>query len=211
MAAKVKYTIDLRDVFNRAFSDKGVIFRNKARPLISDMGIKRLYGIEVIDRIVERTEAGKDKNNEKFQAYSDAYKKSLEFKVYGKSSKVNLTLSGEMLTSMAPEEGSGQKVVIEFVDDTNNDKAHGHIHGTKIKKGKNKGETHLPKRDFFGLPKEEEEAILKKVIKESNRLKVIQSLADLAGQSLGFYSLGSNQSTLFESETAVNLEEYEAA
>ena len=56
--------------------------------------------IEIIEQIQDRTSKGKDKNGDDFAAYSKAYTKSFDFKLAGKSKKVNLELSGEMLNAL---------------------------------------------------------------------------------------------------------------
>ena len=55
---------------------------------------------DLIDFIIDRTKEGKGKDGKKFPKYSKAYMESLDFSIAGKSSLVDLTLSGEMLDSM---------------------------------------------------------------------------------------------------------------
>lgn len=157
MASKVKWNINLKSNIKKAFDGKSSEFIARAYQKLNERDVKKVIGERVIERVVERTLDSKDKNNKKFEnfaPYSSSYKKSFEFKVYGKTSKVNLLLTGEMLNGMraTPIDGG---VIIDFYDDQN-DKAHGHIHGIKSKKGK-------VVRDFFGLPQDE----LNKIIKDA--------------------------------------------
>ena len=119
---------------------------------------REAIAIEVIERIVKRTKAGKDKDGEAFAKYSKAYKDSLNFKNAGKSSSVDLTLSGDMLDSISILSNRGGKVVIGFEKDSEeNGKADGNIRGTYGQE-KRVG----PKRDFLGISENELDAILSK-------------------------------------------------
>ncbi len=117
----------------------------------------------MIDEMTRRArEENIDKNGKKFPAYSESYKKSQIFKIYGKSADdVNLTLAGEMLASMNVKLTSGPNFEINFLSQLQNDKAHGHINGIAKKKGK-------VVRDFFGLPEEVQGKLLKDTLKEFN-------------------------------------------
>jgi hypothetical protein len=56
---------------------------------------------EVIDYIIKRTKEGKKIDGKtSFPGYSPAYKKSLDYKIAGKTGTVDLTLSGELLDSI---------------------------------------------------------------------------------------------------------------
>lgn len=102
---------------------------------------------EVIDYIIERTKSGRDKNNEAFPKYSESYKKSLDFKIAGKSNKVDLTLSGDMLASISLLNHKRGEITVGFDrgDKENNDKATGHITGFY---GRSKEQKI---RDFLGI------------------------------------------------------------
>lgn len=102
---------------------------------------------EIIDFIVERTQSGKDKNNQNFPGYSKAYKNSLDFKIAGKTSKVDLTLSGDMLTSIQVLNHKNGELTVGFdrSDSENNAKATGHITGVYGNSNK------VKKRDFLGI------------------------------------------------------------
>lgn len=104
----------------------------------------------VVETILKRTAAGKDVNGSAFKKYSDDYKKSLAFKAFGKTSKVNLELTGQMLGTMELIENTENKIVIGWEDDTEIKKAYNH----------NTGDT-VPKREFFDLTESEIAAIKK--------------------------------------------------
>lgn len=102
--------------------------------------IKEAIGQAIIDLIVSRTESGKDIAGNSFDSYSKEYKNSLAFKAFGKTNKVNLTQSGDMLAFMDIVESKGNTIKIGWADDEENAKAYNH----------NTGDT-VPKRAFFGV------------------------------------------------------------
>ena len=114
-------------------------------------------GLEIVDFIIERSKAGKDKKNNDFASYSKSYMDSFDFKQSGKSkSKVDLTLSGEMLNAITVLESNEGEITIGIPEDDsfNNAKAEGNIKGTyggTPKRGK--------KRDFMGITSKDLAAI----------------------------------------------------
>lgn len=124
-----------------------VLAQQRAARAIAQMDeFTRLFGNAVIEEIRTRTEERSiDKNGRPFPAYSKQYMGSLAFQVYGKSEKVNLHLTGEMLAAMRARR-AGQDLVIDFVGDDNRAKAQGHI------SGKYGNSSKIKKRDFLGLP-----------------------------------------------------------
>lgn len=108
---------------------------------VSDLPeLKRAFGQAVIDHIVERTESGTDRNGNKFQAYAKEYKESDAFKAFGKTNKVNLSLSGDMLSLLDIVEDKGNTLKIGWREDVENAKAYNHNVGDTVKK-----------RPFFGI------------------------------------------------------------
>ena len=77
--------------------------------------------------------------------YSKAYRASDAFKAAGKSSKVNLRLSGDMLGLIEATSETANTVTLSWEDSEEAAKAHGHITGGG----------RLPVRDFFGLNKKD--------------------------------------------------------
>ena len=101
----------------------------------------------VIERIVERTDQGKDKEGKSFTKYSKAYIESLDFKIAGKSKTPNLQLSGDMLAAIKLLKSTRNWIEIGFEKGTEeNGKADGNIRGTY-----GKPSPVGPKRDFLGI------------------------------------------------------------
>lgn len=94
----------------------------------------------VIDHIVDRTQSGKSVSGDGFKPYSKNYKDSAEYKLLKDSSKVNLTLTGNMLSSIEVLGDGPNTVRIGFNDKTETMKAYAHQSGDGP-----------PKREFFGV------------------------------------------------------------
>ncbi len=102
---------------------------------------RQVLAEELIEYIRKRTESGKDKSGDRFAPYSKEYKNSLEFKIAGKTNKVDLKQTGDMLAAIELLNDTRGKLTIGFRNGTlENDKADGHITG-------NIG----VKRDFLGF------------------------------------------------------------
>jgi hypothetical protein len=210
---KVKYEIDLIKVLNRL--DKPSAVKDKLRGLMRSRLFKQKFGERVIDRIAHRTEKKRiDKKNKPFLApYSTMYQQSDEFKIYNKSkSIVNLKLTGEMLASMRLGKAGGTRIRVQMADEDNAAKAHGHINGikrrvnqrakVKTKRGKViRPRTKKIKRDFFGLPKEDEAKILNETIRQFNR-ETIENLIDFERDTLDLSLQFSTIATQTTTETA---------
>ena len=181
---KVQQKINLKEEFGVDVSD---------RPDLAEA-----LGQAIIDKMVTRTKASKgmqfsgngagreiDLSSKK---YSKEYKDSREFKAFGKTNKVNLTLTGDMLGQIDITKLKGNSVTIGWDDPEENGKAHGHS------TGKN-GKAPKMKRPFFGVNKKELKGLkkefksdLNKVLKEeqtkkqkaltSNLLKALGALSD---------------------------------
>jgi hypothetical protein len=134
---------------------------------------REAIAVEIIDKIRDRTKDGKDKRGNAFAPYSKEYKNSQNFSIAGKDSKVNLTLSGDMLDSMEIISNSAGKVVIGYGPDNNEQgKAEGNILGTY-------GQDHkvAPKRDFLGISARELKEITDKYKRNPNRAeKILQDV-----------------------------------
>jgi len=127
--------------------------------------LKQYIGQLIIDKIKSRTEDGVGYNGKPLKKpYSDTYAKSPEFKAFGKSkSKVNMTLSGDMLGLLDIIEDKGNKIRIGWDDGEQNAKAYNH----------NTGDT-VPKRPFFGINNKELYQIIRDVrpeIKKAIKIK----------------------------------------
>lgn len=173
----VKYKINLAKIFDKTYPTREL--RDKLRIYISRPDFKRFFGESVISEIATRTQDKRlDKNNKKLDdtgPYSKQYQNSTDFKAYRKDPrKIDLTLTGEMLTSMESKSSGRVEIVIQFMDEKNASKARGHITGRYGKKGKSEP------RDFFGLPEEE----LTKIMKQSIKVIRSESLEALAETGL---------------------------
>ena len=159
-------------------------------------------GLDVIERIIERTQQGKDKKNKDFSGaaaeYSDSYKGSFDFKLAGKSKsgKVNLTLSSEMLNALTILNHKSGEITIGYTkdDEFNNAKAEGNIKGTYGQKKPIRGK----KRDFLGITGAEKKEITsnyptnKKDKDSSSLLKTLlatEASREIAGQFLDVEAL----------------------
>lgn len=111
----------------------------------------------VIEFIVDRTQRGIDVAGKRFPAYSKAYIDSLDFENAGKSKKVDLTLSGDMLAAIALLENRDGKIVIGYPEGSDEEgRAEGNILGSYG------GEPDEKKaRPFLGIKPDQ----LKKIIK----------------------------------------------
>lgn len=168
--------INLIKVFNRSYGSESPELRSKLRSTLSNRSFRQQFSKSVIDRIVERTHSGIDKNGSQFREYSEAYKSSDVFLIYGKSSTVNLELTGEMLSSLKGVSNM-QSIVIELIGNKNKAKAHGHINGIKSKKyGR-------VKRDFLGLPDEDLDTIMIEAIESFRSEDYAQTVNAFKGQA----------------------------
>lgn len=140
--SEVKLKINLADMFGELVPD--------------DDEFKSRVAQAVIDRITERTQDNMDKRGQSFTPYSDAYAK----KKGVSAGDVDMTDFGDMLANMQETDSTSQTVTIGFPDERENAKAYNHTTGDTV-----------PKRDFFGLPKYELEAIAESFRDELEELK----------------------------------------
>lgn len=137
---------------------------------------REALGLAIIDHILERTEKGKDKNNKDFAGYSKGYVDSFDFKLSGKSKKVNLELSGEMMGAIEVLSQKKGEITIGIpADDSfNNSKAEGNIKGTYGNKKPIPGKA----RDFMGISKSSLKDITKKypTKKKGYNLSLVKTL-----------------------------------
>lgn len=135
---QAKLKVNLRKLFN------GEVPRS--------VPIKEAVGQAIIDKILENTAEGRDKDGNGFVSYSDSYANSPEFVAAGKSKdQVNLRLFGDMLDTMDVIEQTRDTITIGWSDDLQATKAHGHVTGNIRKDGE--------ARDFLGLSDDDYESI----------------------------------------------------
>lgn len=134
-------------------------------------------GREIVKFIRERTEKGLDKDNNRFPGYSTAYKKSLDFKNAGKSSRVNLRLTGDMMSSIKLLEFEKKNQITIGLD--KGDEDNGKMEGNRL--GTYGTDTPKPKkaRDPLGIDPDDLLKILRKFKKQPEALtEVIEETRD---------------------------------
>lgn len=158
---KPSLTINVIELLHASTKNKSAL--KVMTPIVKQESVKREIGQRIIDSILERTLSGNDKNNKVFKnnkgktGYSDSYAKSATFKIYGKrKGHVDLKLTGEMQADIDVRSIAANTVTIGFTNEMQGVKARGHIEGAN----------YLPKRDFWGIPKEDLIKIMNDVVKE---------------------------------------------
>lgn len=140
-AANPRLEVDLKELFGKT---------------VVSSDLRDEIGQAILDEIKNRTGQGRGLDG-KLKKYSKEYIKSLDFKAFGKSpGNVNLTLSGDTLELMDINNTTRSTITIGWDDTELAARAHGHIVGAN----------HLPKRDFFGLPKGAIESIRRRFQKD---------------------------------------------
>ena len=104
--------------------------------------------------IRKRTADGIDKDGKPFVPYSKEYKESPEFAQAGKSGKVDLKLTGEMMTEFGVLQVQNGRFSLGVEDEEQRAKLHGHITGQE-------GSGKLPVRNPLGLSKAELASVLR--------------------------------------------------
>lgn len=135
--------------------------------LKGNRALKLALAESLLDKIVEKTQDNKSLKGTPFKKYSKRYKNSEDFKAFGKTDKVNLTLTGDMLGLLDVSKETDNTVELSWEQDDEAAKAHGHIVGNP--------KTNLPKRDFFGLNNKDIEQVKNKF---SEELASIKNLRD---------------------------------
>lgn len=147
-------TLDVIALLHNINASKAQII--KYTPIIKKREVLQEIGDKMIDRMLKRTLANKDKDGVPFKGYSASYKNSKVFKIYGKSNQVNLKLRGYMHADLGVIRATSNNVTIGFTDWKEAEKAKGHITGAN----------YLPRRDFFGFKKRELKQIVLDTIKD---------------------------------------------
>ena len=122
---------------------------------------RRAIAAEIVDHIKSRTQAGKGKNGVGWtppaNKYSKEYKESLEFKFKADKSKVNLTLTGDMLDSIKILGNKEGEITIGIPkSDADYKKAEGNIRGSY---GKSRGNPSKA-RDFMAIGAKDKKSVL---------------------------------------------------
>jgi hypothetical protein len=142
---------------------------------------KLALGEDIIEYMRKRTESGKNNAGGRFPRYSKEYMQSLDFKIAGKSSSVDLTQTGDMLADISVLDIKDNKLVIGFERGSlSNDKADGHITGWQ---GRSK-----VKRPFLGFVGDEKNKLNSIIKKHEKPVKedsfALKALAWISGKDL---------------------------
>ena len=159
---EISQTLNLDKIFNADLSER--------------TDLKARIAQEAIDIILNRTKSSKDIHGSRFDSYDEDYKESFDFKVAGKSNKVNMELSGGMMADLGVINIEGNEIKIGFRDETEKLKAFNH----------NTGDT-VPKREFFGLNDKEVRKIKSKFKNEVKSIQntVVRNNQNTLGELLG--------------------------
>lgn len=132
----------------------------------------QIIGQEMIDLIISRTtQQNKSVDGQPFKPYKKSYKGSEAFEQYGKTNKVNMTLSGDMLGSLDVLDYGDGFVRIGFDDELESAKAHGHMTGMG-----GKGTI----RRFFGVNKSELQNIVNQYPQKKEKIgDILEALSFL--------------------------------
>lgn len=144
---------------------------------------RKAIATEIIDFIVERTQKGKDKDNNKFKPYSKSYKESLDFKIAGKGKTVDLTLTEEMLNELKLIKTTKGKIEIGF--DGRRNKLNGKVEGNRLGTYGQKKATVKGGRDFLGIHKDDLEDITDKYPVEDKIERIKRLIEVAAAQEAG--------------------------
>ena len=126
---------------------------------------REAIALEVVEFIRERSQKGRDKDNKSFVGYSERYRNSLDFKIAGKSGKVDLTLSGDMLAALDVLKTSSRGLTIGYEA---GDSINGRVEGNRI--GSYGGKPNSKRaRDFLGISKDDLSKILRKYPQDSEQ------------------------------------------
>jgi hypothetical protein len=134
---------------------------------------------EIIEHIKTRSESGKDKNGRAFKRYSKSYKESIDFEIAGKTAKVDLTLSGDMLADLSLLSHKKGSILIGYENGTEeNARADGNITGSYGRKSGNIKKA----RDFLGIQPNKLKGIIKKVPDRVSLLGLIREAIARRGE-----------------------------
>ncbi len=138
---------------------------------------RELLARKVVQKIKDRTREGISASGRPFKSYSKAYTDSFDFKIAGKSSTVDLSLTGDMVADLDVISLTDSHIVVGYeMDYEDIGKVHGNVTGEY-------GNT-IPvtsRRDFIGLPKKWVEILAEETRQE---IPSLQSETDTAVASI---------------------------
>lgn len=127
--------------------------------LSNNESVRDVFFQAALDKMQKRLDSGRGVDG-KLTAYSKTYKDSASFKIFGKSSTVNMQLTGDMLAAINEMDSAPSKLKIGIDDTLEAAKAYGHMTGMK---GHPTLEGITPKREWFGWTDKELQAIAKEI------------------------------------------------
>jgi hypothetical protein len=125
--------------------------------------VRNVFLQMALDKLQERLDSGRGVDG-KLAPYSQSYKDSASYKIWGKSSTVNMQLSGDMLAAIKELNSSNGKIKIGIDDSTEAAKAYGHMTGMK---GHPTLAGKVPVRNWFGWTDKELEQIATELTPEA--------------------------------------------
>lgn len=120
-------------------------------------------GRRIIEEVQTRTSKGIDKTGKAFPAYSKEYKASVDFKNAGKSSKVNLESTGDMLAELEVLNVGATSILIGY---ETGDSLAGQVEGNTIGSFGQKSGNPRKARDFIGLPQKTVKLLVEEVVSD---------------------------------------------
>lgn len=118
----------------------------------------RDVGDLLVRRMRTRTESGKDVRGGSFQDYSPDYAQQKRTALG--HARVDLTVSGRMLNDMQVTSASSRDVTISFVSQGGGSSGGTFIQRSRSMGAADKAAFNNPMREFFGVSREDEEAIV---------------------------------------------------
>jgi hypothetical protein len=137
--------------------------------------VRAVFFEAAVDRLQKRLDEGRSVNGQ-LGTYSESYKNSLAFKVFGKSNPVNMQLTGDMLTSISELDSKNSKMKIGIIDELEAAKAYAHMTGFK---GHPTLDGKVRKREWFGWTDKELKEIANAIKPEVNKKNTISDAAAL--------------------------------
>lgn len=152
-------------------------------PLWLTHGERMEIGQKVIEHIVKRTRKdSKDKDGKDFSGYSKSYKNSLDFKNFKHGSKVDLTLTGDMLDTLEILSDMDGLIDIGYhAGSAEEGKVEGNVRGTYGNQFPIKGKA----RNFLGIENTELNKIIDEVTQAGKAEKLLMELNPTIEEQVG--------------------------
>lgn len=143
--------------------------------LSQNENVRAVFFESALERLQKRLDEGRGVNGQ-LGNYSESYKNSLAFKVFGKSNPVNMQLTGDMLTAVNELDSSKNKMKIGIDDELEAAKAYAHMTGFK---GHPTLDGKVRKREWFGWTDKELKEIANAIKPEVTKKNTLSDAAAL--------------------------------